>query len=290
MRRHLLLVAVQCSLSLGAGPALAMIPSPDGTFYACTLKRLGTLRLIDRDAGQRCNFLETLVSWTGAVQGLAAEQAARAQGDADVLVLAKAHVAAELSSQASAWRAADAALQSQVSELQATAKRLVVVERSAYCPECAPEVLGPFISTSFPRVDAYYARPTPVLTYWRDGVFYSRYASGGISYSWAAVEKLFWTSPDCGFSSGQNEGYLDHHPPVPFRHVFNTVTEGGSTRPMFIIIPEIKTVTVQIQSEGAYGRYGCTQVTPYSAQMYLVQRVEGFNPLDGTWELWVEER
>jgi len=57
---------ITCLAMLGASRASASIPGSDGKYHACALRALGTLRLIDTDAGQRCGAFESLVTWNQA--------------------------------------------------------------------------------------------------------------------------------------------------------------------------------------------------------------------------------
>jgi hypothetical protein len=62
-RRTALVAATMAALLVLGGVALAAIPSSDGTIYACVTKD-GGLRLIDFEAGQRCDKTkETLLKW-----------------------------------------------------------------------------------------------------------------------------------------------------------------------------------------------------------------------------------
>jgi hypothetical protein len=65
-KRLLLQGALVVTLALGASRTFASIPAPDGTYTACILKALGTLRLIDAaDPKQKClNNIEVLRTWS----------------------------------------------------------------------------------------------------------------------------------------------------------------------------------------------------------------------------------
>jgi len=66
LKKRLLEGVVLINLAIGAGQAFASIPGPDGTYTACRLKALGTLRLIDAaDPKQKClDKTEVLVTWS----------------------------------------------------------------------------------------------------------------------------------------------------------------------------------------------------------------------------------
>src|SRR2546421_6579126 len=51
-------------LALASGVAYATIPDSGGTIHACMLKNIGTVRIIDPSAGQKCSSsLETPIDW-----------------------------------------------------------------------------------------------------------------------------------------------------------------------------------------------------------------------------------
>src|SRR2546421_10666598 len=51
-------------LALASGVAYATIPDSGGTIHACMLKNIGTVRIIDPSAGQKCSTsLETPIDW-----------------------------------------------------------------------------------------------------------------------------------------------------------------------------------------------------------------------------------
>ncbi len=59
-----LIIGVITGLALAGGVAYATIPDSSGVIHACMLNKIGTIRLIDPSAGQRCSSsLETAVSW-----------------------------------------------------------------------------------------------------------------------------------------------------------------------------------------------------------------------------------
>jgi hypothetical protein len=47
----------------GAGLAIASIPGSDGVIHGCYLNKIGTLRVIDPGAGQKCASVETAIQW-----------------------------------------------------------------------------------------------------------------------------------------------------------------------------------------------------------------------------------
>jgi hypothetical protein len=49
---------------VAASVAFATIPSPDGTIHGCYLKSGGRLRVIDKQAGQKCTSKEVALSWS----------------------------------------------------------------------------------------------------------------------------------------------------------------------------------------------------------------------------------
>ena len=58
-----LMVAVLVAVAGGAGLALGAIPDTTGVIHGCYLNKIGTLRVIDTDAGQKCASFETPIQW-----------------------------------------------------------------------------------------------------------------------------------------------------------------------------------------------------------------------------------
>jgi hypothetical protein len=60
-------LALVALAAMGVGGAVAAIPGADGTITGCALRATGTLRVIDKEAGQACSpRLEREVSWNAA--------------------------------------------------------------------------------------------------------------------------------------------------------------------------------------------------------------------------------
>jgi hypothetical protein len=62
MKRLTIVAAVLFTVVAG-GIAYAAIPGADGVISACRLNGIGTLRVIDADAGQTCTRFETAIDW-----------------------------------------------------------------------------------------------------------------------------------------------------------------------------------------------------------------------------------
>lgn len=51
-------------IALAGGVAYATIPDSGGVIHACMLKAIGTIRIIDPSAGQKCTSFETALQWS----------------------------------------------------------------------------------------------------------------------------------------------------------------------------------------------------------------------------------
>src|SRR5262245_60784356 len=57
------LVAALAAFVVAGGIAYAAIPDSDGTYHACMLKGIGTIRIIDPAKQQRCTSLESEITF-----------------------------------------------------------------------------------------------------------------------------------------------------------------------------------------------------------------------------------
>ena len=60
----IIVVSLIAAVSLGAGVAVASIPSVKGVFYGCYATSSGALRLVDHAKNQKCTSTEKAVSWS----------------------------------------------------------------------------------------------------------------------------------------------------------------------------------------------------------------------------------